>query len=96
MPISEYIKGDGTIGDHIGYIAAIAEPRRRGDSGSPRTAGASRMTWLVEELGWLQPGFKHLGVLREVGLVSVVRKGEAADVQREWEELKPVYSGRGV
>ena len=35
------------------------------------------VSWLVEELGWPQPQVsKHLGVLREVGLVSVARKGK--------------------
>ena len=60
-------------------FTAIAEPRRRvilgalarGDGG-----GVERdVSWLVAELGWPQPQVsKHLGVLREVGLVTVVRK----------------------
>ena len=50
------------------------------------------MTWLVEELGWPQPQVsKHLGVLREVGLVSVVRKGRRRMYSVNGEELKPVY-----
>lgn len=77
-------------------FAAIAEPRRReilgtlagGDGGG----GERDVTWLVEQLGWPQPQVsKHLGVLREVGLVSVVRKGRRRVYSVNGEHLRTVY-----
>ncbi|MBS0196403.1 MAG: helix-turn-helix transcriptional regulator [Planctomycetes bacterium] len=84
-------------------FTAIAEPRRRellgalaGDryarSGG-RTGGPERdVSWLIEELGWPQPQVsKHLGVLRKVGLVTVVRKGKRRMYSLNGEQLRPVY-----
>src|SRR5215470_15981257 len=77
-------------------FTAIAEPRRReilgalgdGDGG----AGERDVSWLVKELGWPQPLVsKHLSVLREVGLVSVVRKGRRRMYSLNAAELRPVY-----
>jgi DNA-binding transcriptional ArsR family regulator len=82
---------------------AIAEPRRReilgvlagsdGVGGEGGGGGGERdVSWLVEELGWPQPQVsKHLGVLREVGLVSVVRKGRRRMYSLNGEKLRPVY-----
>ena len=80
-------------------FSAIAEPRRRellaalargNDSSTP--APERDVTWLVETLGWPQPVVsKHLGVLREVGLVSVVRKGRRRMYTLNGEELRTVY-----
>ncbi|MGH7241992.1 MAG: ArsR/SmtB family transcription factor [Phycisphaerales bacterium] len=74
-------------------FAAIAEPRRRDLLGALANGGGDRdVTWLVAELGWPQPQVsKHLGVLREVGLVSVVRKGRRRMYSVNGEELLPVY-----
>ncbi len=74
-------------------FAAIAEPRRREILGVlAGTDGERDVTWLVEELGWPQPQVsKHLGVLREVGLVRVVRKGRRRMYSMNGEELRPVY-----
>jgi len=74
-------------------FAAIAEPRRRDLLGVLAVGGGSRdVSWLVEHLGWTQPQVsKHLGVLREVGLVSVVRKGRHRMYQLNGEALQPVY-----
>lgn len=77
-------------------FTAIAEPRRReilgvladGDSGG----GERDVSWLVAKLGWPQPQVsKHLGVLRDVGLVSVVRKGKHRMYSLNGEELRTVY-----
>lgn len=80
-------------------FAAIAEPRRRellaalargNDSSTPTPE--RDVTWLVETLGWPQPQVsKHLAVLREVGLVSVVRKGRRRMYTLNGEELRTVY-----
>jgi DNA-binding transcriptional ArsR family regulator len=82
-------------------FAAIAEPRRRellgalanNDSGREGGVGTERdVSWLVEELGWPQPQVsKHLGVLRQVGLVSVVRKGRRRMYSLNGQKLRPVY-----
>jgi len=71
---------------------AIAEPRRREiigilAGGEPRAVGE-----LVEALGLPQPAVsKHLGVLREVGIVSVRREGKRRLYRLEPEELKAVH-----
>lgn len=74
-------------------FTAIAEPRRREILGALASCdGEQDVTWLVEHLGWPQPQVsKHLGVLREVGLVSVVRKGKRRMYSLKGEELQPVY-----
>lgn len=74
-------------------FAAIAEPRRREILGALAGSDGERdVTWLVEELGWPQPQVsKHLSVLREVGLVRVVRKGRRRMYSMNGEELRPVY-----
>ncbi|CAG0960122.1 Transcriptional repressor SdpR [Phycisphaerales bacterium] len=77
-------------------FAAIAEPRRREIlgilAGGIGEAAERDVTWIVEELGWPQPQVsKHLGVLRKVGLVSVVRKGRRRMYSLNGEELRPVY-----
>ena len=47
---------------------------------------------LVERLGWNQPMVsKHLGVLKEVGLVSERRVGRQRLYQVNAERLKPIY-----
>lgn len=74
-------------------FAAIAEPRRRELLGVLATGGGDHdVTWLVDTLGWPQPQVsKHLAVLREVGLVSVVRKGRRRMYNVNGKELQPVY-----
>lgn len=74
-------------------FAAIAEPRRRELLGALASGEAERdVTWLVDTLGWPQPQVsKHLAVLREVGLVSVVRKGRRRMYNVNGKELQPVY-----
>ena len=72
---------------------AIAEPRRREILGALANTGDERdVTWLVEKLGWPQPQVsKHLGVLRQVGLVSVARKGKRRMYSLNGQGLRPVY-----
>ncbi|MEK6701083.1 MAG: metalloregulator ArsR/SmtB family transcription factor [Planctomycetota bacterium] len=80
-------------------FSAIAEPRRREILGALATndsgggGGAERdVSWLVETLGWPQPQVsKHLGVLLEVGLVTVVRKGRRRMYSLNGEQLRTVY-----
>jgi len=72
---------------------AIAEPRRReiisvlGGGGRAHAVGE-----LVKTLRLSQPAVsKHLGVLREVGIVSVSRHGRRRLYRLNAEELKPVH-----
>ena len=74
-------------------FTAIAEPRRREILGVLADNDGERdVSWIVEELGWPQPQVsKHLGVLRQVGLVSVVRKGRRRMYSLNGEQLRTVY-----
>lgn len=77
-------------------FSAIAEPRRREILGALATGesggGERDVSWLVETLGWPQPQVsKHLGVLLDVGLVSVVRKGRRRMYSLNGEQLRTVY-----
>ena len=74
-------------------FTAIAEARRREILGALASSDGERdVTWLVEELGWPQPQVsKHLGVLRKVGLVIVVRKGQRRMYSLNGQGLRPVY-----
>lgn len=71
---------------------AIAEPRRR--EIIDLLAGGRRhaVGELVDRLRIPQPAVsKHLGVLRKVGLVSVVKDGQHRFYQLNPDELKPVH-----
>ena len=74
-------------------FTAIAEPRRREILGAVASYdGECDVTSLVETLGWPQPQVsKHLGVLRKVGLVSVMRKGKRRMYSVNGPKLRPVY-----
>jgi DNA-binding transcriptional ArsR family regulator len=74
-------------------FAAIAEPRRRRILGLlAGTDGYRDVTWLVDQLGWPQPQVsKHLGVLRQVGLVNVMREGKHRKYALNGAALRPIY-----
>lgn len=74
-------------------FTAIAEPRRREILGLlAENDGQSDVTWLVDHLGWPQPQVsKHLGVLRKVGLVSVVRQGRRRVYSLDAAQLRCVH-----
>jgi DNA-binding transcriptional ArsR family regulator len=74
-------------------FTAIAEVRRREILGALAGSRSQRdVSWLVDKLGWPQPQVsKHLGVLRKVGLVDVVRKGKHRMYSLNAEQLRPVY-----
>lgn len=74
-------------------FSAIAEPRRREILSTLAESNAEHdVTWLVEQLGWPQPQVsKHLGVLRQVGLVRVTRDGRRRLYSVNGKELRPVY-----
>jgi len=71
---------------------AIAEPRRREIMELLAKRGPHQVGSLVALLGLPQPAVsKHLGVLRAVGLVSVVKSGQHRVYQLEAKELKSVH-----
>jgi DNA-binding transcriptional ArsR family regulator len=74
-------------------FTAIAEARRREILRVLATCGEERdVSWLVETLGWPQPQVsKHLGVLRKVGIVTVVKQGKHRLYRLNALELRPVY-----
>ena len=74
-------------------FTAIAEPRRREIIGVlAGSEGERDVSWLVGKLGWPQPQVsKHLGVLRKVGLVGVVRKGKRRMYSLNGQQLRPVF-----
>jgi DNA-binding transcriptional ArsR family regulator len=70
---------------------AVAEPKRRQVLEVLGTQELS-VNELVERLGWKQPMVsKHLGVLKEVGLVSERRAGRQRLYRVNAERLKPIY-----
>lgn len=72
-------------------FTAVAEPRRR-QVLELLAAGGRPVNDLVVSLGWPQPQVsKHLGVLRQVGLVSVRRAGRQRVYTLNGEKLKPIH-----
>ena len=70
---------------------AVAEPKRRQVLEILGTQELS-VNEIVERLGWNQPMVsKHLGVLKEVGLVSERRVGRQRLYRVNAERLKPIY-----
>ena len=71
---------------------AIAEPRRRQIVGLLARRGALAVGTIVAALGLPQPAIsKHLGVLRKVGIVEVIRQGKQRVYSLEAEKLKIVH-----
>jgi DNA-binding transcriptional ArsR family regulator len=70
---------------------AVAEPKRRQVL---EAIGADELSVneIVEKLGWNQPMVsKHLGVLKQVGLVEERRMGRQRLYRVNAEMLKPIY-----
>src|SRR6202050_1760373 len=71
---------------------AIAEPRRRQIVELLARRGTLAVGTLVELLGLPQPAVsKHLGVLRKVGVVAVIKQGKQRVYTLEAEKLKTVH-----
>jgi DNA-binding transcriptional ArsR family regulator len=71
---------------------AIAEPRRRQIVELLARRGALAVGTLVVALGLPQSAVsKHLGVLRKVGLVAVIKQGKQRVYSLEAEKLKTVH-----
>ena len=71
---------------------AIAEPRRREIVELLAHRGALTVGTLVESLELPQPAVsKHLGVLRKVGVVAVIKQGKQRVYSLEAQKLKVVH-----
>ena len=71
---------------------AIAEPRRRQIVELLGRRGALAVGTVVAAMGFPQPVVsKHLGVLRKVGLVAVIKHGKQRVYSLEAEKLKTVH-----
>jgi len=71
---------------------AIAEPRRRQIIGLLNNGQAWAVNDVVARVRMAQPAVsKHLGVLRKVGVVTVVKRGQQRLYRLHAEELKPVH-----
>ncbi len=70
---------------------AVAEPKRRKIL-EVLGAGEKTVSEIIEMLGWSQPMVsKHLGVLKQVGLVSERRVGRQRIYRVNAEQLKSIY-----
>ena len=70
---------------------AVAEPKRRRVL-ETLAAGEMPVNDIVHSLRWPQPMVsKHLGVLKEVGLVSVREDGRQRFYRINGEVMKPIY-----
>ncbi len=70
---------------------AVAEPRRRQVLEAIGTDELS-VNQIVQKLGWKQPMVsKHLGVLKQVGLVEERRVGRKRLYRVNAERLKPIF-----
>ncbi len=71
---------------------AIAEPRRRQIVDLLARHGALAVGTIVVALGLPQPAVsKHLGVLREVGIVTAAKDGRQRLYELQASQLKPVH-----
>ncbi len=73
-------------------FSAIAEPRRRQIIELLARRGNLAVGAIVLALGLPQPVIsKHLGVLREVGIVSVTKLGQKREYALNFHNLRPVH-----
>lgn len=78
-------------------FAAIAEPRRRRILELLAEEGAQPVGELVLRLQLAQPAVsKHLGVLRQAGIVTVTKRGRQRVYALDARELKSVHEWAGV
>jgi DNA-binding transcriptional ArsR family regulator len=73
-------------------FTAVAEPRRREIIELLARRRRLAVGAIVLALGVRQPSVsKHLGVLREAGIVSVTKQGQSRVYELNFDRLRPVY-----
>src|SRR5271168_2027899 len=88
----EYNPGVSRTYTTTDVFSAIAEPRRRQIIDLLSRRRGLAVGTIVLTLGLPQPAVsKHLGVLREVGLVSVSKQGQSRMYELNHNQLRPVY-----
>ena len=91
IPIWEYNNAMARTPTTHDPFNAVAEPKRRKILDVIGTEELS-VNEIVELLGWPQPMVsKHLGVLKQVGLVSERREGRQRIYRVNVERLKPIF-----
>jgi DNA-binding transcriptional ArsR family regulator len=92
MPIWAYIVLMARAATTTDVFNAIAEPRRREVISVLADGKECAVGEIVIRLRMSQPAVsKHLGVLRKVGVVSVVRRGQHRMYRLNAAQLKPVH-----
>ena len=83
----------GSLTDHRRRLQRHRRAATPGNLGAWQRAEASRTYpgWSANSAGPSGQVSKHLGVLRKVGLVDVVRKGKHRMYSLNGQELRPVY-----
>lgn len=97
MPLWEYDAGMARAAVTADVFNAIAEPRRREIIDVLARGGSQAVGAVVTRVGLPQPVVsKHLGVLREVGIVTVSRDGRRRLYRLEAAALRPVHEWTGT
>ena len=92
IPILEYIEGMARAATTTDVFNAIGEPRRRQIIGLLNDGREWPVSDVVARVRIAQPAVsKHLGVLRKVGVVTVVKRGQRRLYRLQAEKLKPVH-----
>jgi DNA-binding transcriptional ArsR family regulator len=92
IPIKEYIQNMARAATTTDVFNAIAEPRRREILGLLDDGQEWAVGDVVVRMKLAQPAVsKHLGVLRKVGVVTVVKRGQHRMYRLEASKLKQVH-----
>jgi DNA-binding transcriptional ArsR family regulator len=88
----EYNAGMPRASTTSDVFSAIAEPRRRQIIDLLSRRRGLAVGTIVMTLGLPQPTVsKHLGVLRDVGIVSVTKQGQSRLYELNHDQLRPIY-----
>lgn len=92
MPVKEYIEAMARAATTADVFNAIAEERRRAIVELLAEGGEQPVGVIVSSMGMAQPAVsKHLAVLRDVGVVSVRRRGRERVYSLNAESLRTVH-----
>jgi DNA-binding transcriptional ArsR family regulator len=92
IPILEYTNCMARIATTADVFNAVAEPRRREIIGLLNDGREWAVNDVVARIRIAQPAVsKHLGVLRKVGVVTVVKRGQHRLYRLHAEPLKPIH-----